>query len=661
MISNLYKIYSEVLEDPAQNNYLAKQIGSMIQMHKETIFSDGFDILDHLQPEEEYNAGLLDDSAMYQSETGETKDFKVVDKDVAEPGFTVQAQEKDNFKDYRISTYTIKNFRKFSHHDTIPYGFNFQKDGVICSAVFCGFNGCGKSSLFEGLRYCYKLIDNEDYLHHAKDKDTEIEIKTCSKDGSDETCTEQIQPLLNAFFCDEEDVLTNGPVDNEELNFAMYKALGYGKAYEFYRKLESAIDSVKNYQIYATTPESYEGQIKKQNRLVLQMTDDFQTTLEDIKKFKSVDINETDAFLRSLDIKIYFSYNRNVDRQGLLDTRTNRMIQLNEEARRIIDTLKAKKQQIADKIPFYTALMECIDRTIALFNQTLLDRHSGKHPNRMSECYQALSTISITSMNSQFAYYIQRAKRLNGYARAEESNLPPILLREAKMLIAENNRLVELRGNVFELNKQKNNAKIAGDLNDFCIAFRNKLLTHLGEIMAPIAESVKELLREFNGDEDSVEVDYSDGSISINYAFLQSSGKPLAEFQPQEYLNSFRLKMYSLSLKIALAFAVMKERNFVFPLILDDVFYANDFFNREKVKEYFENIYKTYKRHCPDFPELQTILFTHDEVVFEAAANGICKYTKCLQGKLFDQFDVDEEDKERNGYLTPYYKIYVHK
>ena len=140
-----------------------------------------------------------------------------------------------------------------------------------------------------------------------------------------------------------------------------------------------------------------------------------------------------------------------------------------------------------------------------------------------------------------------------------------------------------------------------------------------------------------------------------------TSGKTIASFSPSEYLNSFRLKTYCITVKIALAFAIMQAYNFVFPLVFDDVIFACDFNNRSGVKQFIRHIFDCYHRQCQSLSQkypLQLIFFTHDDVVFEAAVDAFDYCNDRIAGRMFDYRDVDKQDLVKDN---SFYNLYVRK
>lgn len=89
-------------------------------------------------------------------------------------------------------------------------------------------------------------------------------------------------------------------------------------------------------------------------------------------------------------------------------------------------------------------------------------------------------------------------------------------------------------------------------------------------------------------------------------------------FSPRKYYNTFRFKLFCMSLKAALAFCAQRLHHVNTPLVLDDVFYASDFDNRNLVKNFFIQLYLMHFKLLDAKYPLQIICFTHDELIFES-------------------------------------------
>lgn len=145
------------------------------------------------------------------------------------------------------------------------------------------------------------------------------------------------------------------------------------------------------------------------------------------------------------------------------------------------------------------------------------------------------------------------------------------------------------------------------------------------EVLSEAQFIITSLLYGFLGEE--VELGYSqdisEGHGRIFNGSLKRIGVEKSNISPREYFNNFRFKLYLISLKVAIAFHIMKERKIAFPLIFDDVFDSSDFQNRLKTKEFIQHIFSTYERLGIHPKPLQLIFFTQDEVIAESIYEGI--------------------------------------
>lgn len=121
------------------------------------------------------------------------------------------------------------------------------------------------------------------------------------------------------------------------------------------------------------------------------------------------------------------------------------------------------------------------------------------------------------------------------------------------------------------------------------------------------------------------------------------------KIEPRDYFNNFRFKLYLISLRIAIAFQVMRTRHISFPLMFDDVFDSSDFTNRVKTNEFIKKIFDLYKKLKINDNSLQIIFFTQDEVIAESVYEGImssaenpCQKPNAMFVRLFSAFPESE-------------------
>lgn len=113
----------------------------------------------------------------------------------------------------------------------------------------------------------------------------------------------------------------------------------------------------------------------------------------------------------------------------------------------------------------------------------------------------------------------------------------------------------------------------------------------------------------------------SHNSVAAEGVPAQSS---VSKTHPRAYFNTFRFKMFAISLKIACACCakIIHKKNL--PIIIDDVFNTSDFNNRQRMGDYINKIYVAYnnKPQLKGYP-LQLILFTQDDFIASSVFHGL--------------------------------------
>lgn len=132
---------------------------------------------------------------------------------------------------------------------------------------------------------------------------------------------------------------------------------------------------------------------------------------------------------------------------------------------------------------------------------------------------------------------------------------------------------------------------------------------------------IENILKRFSPSNETYHFNFEKGIVSMSIIVKTEEGNFSAN--PQEYLNTFRFKLYCVALKIALALSKMKERRISAPIVIDDIFNASDFENTLKLEQFVYTIFKTYDEVLQDKLPLQLILLTHDEMVQGAFRRGI--------------------------------------
>lgn len=138
-------------------------------------------------------------------------------------------------------------------------------------------------------------------------------------------------------------------------------------------------------------------------------------------------------------------------------------------------------------------------------------------------------------------------------------------------------------------------------------------------------KEISDVLEEFSDDNENYQVVATSNTFGIQIQVPKEGGFPT---NPYEYFNSFRFKLFCISLKIALAISWMQTNKTIVPFVIDDVFNANDFMNGLKLERFVQKIYSWYKKLITEdgcnIP-FQLIMLTHDDMMQTAFKKGFMK------------------------------------
>lgn len=113
---------------------------------------------------------------------------------------------------------------------------------------------------------------------------------------------------------------------------------------------------------------------------------------------------------------------------------------------------------------------------------------------------------------------------------------------------------------------------------------------------------------------------------------------------PHEYFNEFRFKLYCVAMKMAISFYWMLQHRISAPIVIDDVFNANDFENSIKLEQFAYFMKKAYNEHVlmKGFDRsLQLIMMTHDDLVLQSFKRGYTGLNYADIGTMtIDQFPL---------------------
>ena len=130
---------------------------------------------------------------------------------------------------------------------------------------------------------------------------------------------------------------------------------------------------------------------------------------------------------------------------------------------------------------------------------------------------------------------------------------------------------------------------------------------------------------------DFVQVDH--GVVAANYGMKVT----VNDIPVNKYFNTFRFRLFCLSLMAAFNLKMMKKMKFRFPFVFDDIFYANDYRNKNELFVFFQVLANNANALLGDKDAVQVIFFTHDEQIVNTLLQKDIPFTYYSVSRLMEQ------------------------
>ena len=514
--------------------------------------------------------------------------------------------------DYRFRYLLLNNYRKFDKPKTLAeyYGLPFceyvneYKKYQIRNLFLLGGNGAGKSSLFNSMEYAftnmigeadYRGINNlEWYIHRYAEANPQVKVLTM-----------------------------NGEFDLDSLNFKDTTGLD---VHRFFFS-ENSIYDLSGYMM----PDEENDQADWIPFFC------YALGFEDILGFLNGtyrDGDGTECIYDEVCVKLkkideYLAVDYAKERKNTQTFISDACLVLTPAATDVIEK-------------FYNSLISIQEQCGDMQVETLLSKLIAIIPNDILY----ISSLNEFRSNIEKLYHLSRANRKynvisqkdilsNLYANAnvsKEDVLPEItvMLKSLKVILDhchtnivpfeqisnKINYLLDLRSTFAFFGKSIKGVNIS-DLLSRLKDFRIKLEKELASTIATYVDSefVNVVVETLTGKfidvktEKLVFENRAFGSVFENFGIdISVNGVPV-----NKYFNTFRFRLFTLCLLAAFNFKAMKEYNFRFPFVFDDIFYANDYRNKAELYNFFKVLEKEASLYLGDKDQLQVIFFTHDE------------------------------------------------
>ncbi|WP_276975169.1 hypothetical protein [Flavobacterium filum] len=262
---------------------------------------------------------------------------------------------------------------------------------------------------------------------------------------------------------------------------------------------------------------------------------------------------------------------------------------------------------------------------------------------------QAKSKLQVNSKEGEIAILKNEIQQLQAQTAAEQKSIEV-----KKPELASATEVVELY------------SKIKSDTRKYANEFHRELANEIKGAFEPIQKIVKEILDKYlyienrpatlkfemkpeSWDEETGEV-----ISEIITAYIEPLDKTQPVQEVNKYFNTFHYRLFCTMVGISIAVASRKNTGINLPLVLDDVFYASDFENRTTIEEFITKLFELFKEFTPD-KELQLILFTHDQLIFESIIKATT--TKNIKNILFAKLFRHEEAELEGDFKNLVYRL----
>ena len=478
-------------------------------------------------------------------------------------------------KDYRIRDLIFNDFRTYPSSEDHAYGVSFEKDNAPASLFLIGRNGSGKSTIFSALEMIYSGQSSNAKESKGGDENSYLTYGF----GKSEKVDGQSGWQLKCKFA-EDNKHRNIDKDNvKELvppsflcsEMEIEESRKSSKLYEWILK---QLGYGKLLEIKKVIDE-----LKRLNETQTQLLSTNQLfTTDDLKELVNAILNNIidDSFKRELSL---YSKEENIKVNSSYRLFTSLW-------QKLAHTPNASSEGAIfnPKISIGTENDDKIKKHIAkLYSK--LNSIVGKHPENNSWGYDDVKNL---------IQEIENDNGLNVDTSAEE---------------LENNRiLLDGMSNVIE-------------------DFSNELVS---DFILQNSSDIEEIMRMFSSHHEMYKfINKEKGNIQNLEMQISVENERGFVTSPLEYFNTFRYRLYFVTLKLALSFKWMEHTGIAAPVVIDDVFNASDFDNSVKLESYIYLVKKIFVHACIEkgFEKpLQLIILTHDDMVYNSVKNGFNSY-----------------------------------
>ena len=572
------------------------------------------------------------------------------------------ASNRQKISDFRIRKLDIANFRKFRKENECPYQVSFMDgDNRLSSLFLVGKNSSGKTSIYTALEYLLtpsristmkqrNIQDEESFLPYGNLKLKDIELKAVLNDGGGTDVKEPLKVNLSLipFFCSDFDVQEIQGSNDLETIFA--RNLGFGSIEFILKVLTDTVDRI-----------THLGTVEEDGAFTNVDVDIVQTDLFYLGGYKTIN-NKEDRFtamIRMLDVLA--KQLAKVDAKNISSVDSTEFA---DKLKVVLDAWELSKELNA--LSLYQSKKQQVVRYHKI--KDLLNKGNWVDAEEMYGKVEPIETFAEEIVrNASFLY-----KTFSGGNPASRREVALKAILDIGKLKQEMDRQELIRKNAESINLQPERVENVKKIHDAIYALYEE---DKKDLKRTSKELIVKLLNEFtmkdygSDQKETIDINEDEANGGRLKAVVRNEkifGKDEAS-TPERFYNSFRYKLYCISIKVVMAFMTMKMKGINAPLVFDDVFTASDFDNTVNISKFFEIVFRVFKEiEEKNMSELQIIMFTHDEVVLNSMADILDNLmadgmkeppVRYITGVLMNPNYIDEHEKTKDNAYSLYSRI----
>lgn len=555
-------------------------------------------------------------------------------------GSEMQQSNPDQWNDNRFLCFGANHFRKFGKPSggADYFGLSFAKDNQAVQSLFLlGDNGSGKSSLFDAMEYActgkigeaeYRKVDDLAwYYHHDSENEPNIKLVTPKETYDLNQNSFQAKYICDVshFFISENSIYK---LSSYMGNMPGSETMDWTPFFCYMMGLEKVLAFLDGrYRGKDTGDSLYEELVGKLSDIgELQNTnlDEERKKIIDFVSNTTVQLSENDKSLlvqfRNLlnDVFSHWVSKDITDDLELIHTHFPRSIGGIYSLTRFKNFIDKAWHAIQVKKDSQTP-----------FSSSLNVVDSDSVYREILEMIKSLELILQSSGNGTGTQFCKIRNELNKYLR------------------------LETFGNLSEKNPLDFDlADLKKELDDFHGSLLKLLPTVLKECLD---DNFKKVITE------TLEGYFLDKKEKLAFEFMTKDnlcpnfGIKIAvnNIPVNKYFNTFRFRLFSLCLLSAFNFKTMQTCRMLFPLVFDDIFYANDYKNKAQLVRFFEVLADSAEKFLGNKDKLQVIFLTHDEQFISTLFRKGLPFKNVRVARLMDCNHVasyfKDEHQEKEG------------